>query len=388
LIKKVIKRNGKLVEERNLDKLAYHDKIYYICPNCKKEVSKEKHSIQKNGWICKGCKIGFNNSKVKSSQMKKYWEDVDEKTISLIVKKREETCLKKYGVTSPQKNEAIKEKTKKTIIEKYGELNLKNKKFREESARKSILRYGSKNNISKIKKTNMKKYGVENVFSLDETKEKSKKTNMKKYGVEYASQSDLVKEKMMNTNMKKYGVINYNQNNEVRENKRKSYFKTLEKRCEKLIPLFSEKDFISTSIEHLYSWKCKECGNIFKGHLYAGNTPICRKCFPYSTSYGESYIKKYLIDNNIDFTQQKTFENCKDERKLPFDFYLSNYNTLIEYDGQQHYKAVDFFGGEKAFIKQQLHDKIKTEYTEKKGINLIRIRYDDKIEDKLKALFK
>lgn len=34
---------------------------------------------------------------------------------------------------------------------------------------------------------------------------------------------------------------------------------------------------------------------------------------------------------------------------LPFDFYLPYYNTCIEYDGVQHFKPIDYFGGEKEF---------------------------------------
>jgi hypothetical protein len=34
-------------------------------------------------------------------------------------------------------------------------------------------------------------------------------------------------------------------------------------------------------------------------------------------------------------------------RKAPFDFYLPDYNLLIEFQGRQHYEAVEKFGGEK-----------------------------------------
>jgi protein-arginine kinase activator protein McsA len=45
--------------------------------------------------------------------------------------------------------------------------------------------------------------------------------------------------------------------------------------------------------------------------------------------------------------------------QLPFDFYLPNLNTCIEYDGEQHYKPISTFGGEEGLRKQQLRDKIK-----------------------------
>jgi len=99
----------------------------------------------------------------------------------------------------------------------------------------------------------------------------------------------------------------------------------------------------------------------------------CRLCNTHSKN--EENIYYLLKDNNINFDSEKTFDDCIDKRKLPFDFYLPEHNTLIEYDGKQHYESIDFFGGEKAFIKRQLHDKMKNEYAKNKGISLIRIPY-------------
>ena len=60
---------------------------------------------------------------------------------------------------------------------------------------------------------------------------------------------------------------------------------------------------------------------------------------------------------------------------LPFDFYLHDYNVCIEYDGIQHFKPIEYFGGEEAFQKRQLNDKIKTEYCIDNHITLIRLPY-------------
>jgi len=50
-----------------------------------------------------------------------------------------------------------------------------------------------------LKKSNLSKYGVENVFQLKEVKEKSKKTNLEKRGVEFISQCLDIKEKIKKT---------------------------------------------------------------------------------------------------------------------------------------------------------------------------------------------
>ena len=77
-------------------------------------------------------------------------------------------------------------------------------------------------------------------------------------------------------------------------------------------------------------------------HLFNQGCPICN-------NKGESKIFNYLTKNNILFTSQHKFENCKHINRLPFDFYLPKYNLCIEYDGVQHFKPVKCFGGKKEF---------------------------------------
>ena len=115
-------------------------------------------------------------------------------------------------------------------------------------------------------------------------------------------------------------------------------------------------------------------------HLHGMGCPYCK------SSKGELFIKNWLDLHNINFETQKKFNDCRLNRTLPFDFYLPTYNTCIEYDGEQHYKAISIFGGEDGLKSCQKRDKIKTEYCQNNNINLIRIRYDENIENKLKEL--
>lgn len=57
----------------------------------------------------------------------------------------------------------------------------------------------------KTKESNLKIYGSENVFQLDEIKEKSKNTILDKYNVEYISQSKEIQDKVKETNINKFG---------------------------------------------------------------------------------------------------------------------------------------------------------------------------------------
>ena len=114
-------------------------------------------------------------------------------------------------------------------------------------------------------------------------------------------------------------------------------------------------------------------------HMLGNGCDLCAK-----KSKGEIKIKKILMEKNIIFNQEKRFNECRDKRVLPFDFYLPEYNLCIEYDGIQHFKAIDFFGGDKYLIYIQKHDQIKNNYCKKNNINLLRIQYNDNIEKTMK----
>lgn len=105
----------------------------------------------------------------------------------------------------------------------------------------------------------------------------------------------------------------------------------------------------------------------------------CPKC---NSSKGEIYIKNILEANDISFIEQYKFEDCVNlmtHKKLIFDFYLPKLNICIEYDGIQHFKPIEYFGGEKVFKQQQLNDLYKSQYCDKYNIKLIRFDYKERI---------
>jgi len=129
---------------------------------------------------------------------------------------------------------------------------------------------------------------------------------------------------------------------------------------------------------------CKKHGAFYQkpnDHLQGHGCPICKN------SKGEQNVRKFLLEKNINFKQQKKFKDCKDKKELPFDFYLPDYNLCVEYDGIQHFKEKDFFGGKKGLKKIQKHDKIKNQHCYKNNIGLLRIKYDDNVIEKLNFYF-
>lgn len=95
-------------------------------------------------------------------------------------------------------------------------------------------------------------------------------------------------------------------------------------------------------------------------------------------SYGELSIYKYLKDNNIRFEQEYTFDKCRSPKNylLRFDFYLLDYNVLIEYQGQHHYFPVNKKRRAKTVHnKTKIHDNIKLNFCKCNRLPLITIPY-------------
>lgn len=111
------------------------------------------------------------------------------------------------------------------------------------------------------------------------------------------------------------------------------------------------------------------------GHLSGRG---CQKC---NMSKGETNIKKILEENNVKYIHQKIFKNCKNISYLPFDFYLPIHNLCVEYDGIQHFEPIR---GELSLLNIIKNDKIKDEFCKNNNIKLLRIKFDENIENKLK----
>ncbi len=122
--------------------------------------------------------------------------------------------------------------------------------------------------------------------------------------------------------------------------------------------------------------KCGKCNEMFSMRFHSYKTNGCR-CSCNTMSRGEREIYYYLITNNIKYTLQKTFKGCKNKIALRFDFYLPEYDLLIEFDGNGHFGEVDLFGGKKYFENKRKCDIIKNVFCIKNQKDLLRIPYTD-----------
>lgn len=133
-----------------------------------------------------------------------------------------------------------------------------------------------------------------------------------------------------------------------------------------------------TSMKDKSLFKHVECGHIW---FVLPNSIIqhktCPKC---NESKGERRIREWLSNANIEFEQQKEFEELLGvgNKHLSYDFYLVKNDLLIEFQGKQHEKfIIGFHKNKNEFRKQQEHDKRKREYAKEHNIELLEIWYWD-----------
>lgn len=87
---------------------------------------------------------------------------------------------------------------------------------------------------------------------------------------------------------------------------------------------------------------------------------------------------------NSEYISQATFKwllsdsNCK----LRCDGYFKDYNLVVEFDGEQHFEPIEFFGGQKGFERRVKNDRIKDKLIKEKGMTIIRIAYNEPYWDK------
>ena len=107
----------------------------------------------------------------------------------------------------------------------------------------------------------------------------------------------------------------------------------------------------------------------------------------------EEKVEKVLKDFNIKFLKQHKFKNenifCVNNY-FYVDFFIPIQNIVIEYNGQQHYQATGYFGGEKKLQHTKERDMALRQYCKEHKIKLVEIPYwdYDNIETILKKELK
>jgi len=128
------------------------------------------------------------------------------------------------------------------------------------------------------------------------------------------------------------------------------------------------------------------------GHLSGRG---CSSC----SNKGEGKIKEFLLKyfKNWKIIPNKkiwsTYKKYKHRRFCDFWLEKDGVKIIVEYDGAQHFKPVQFGGmslkkAEKALKNYQLKDALDAEFCEENNIYLYRIKYDENKEQSIKELKK
>ncbi len=127
--------------------------------------------------------------------------------------------------------------------------------------------------------------------------------------------------------------------------------------------------------QEMWECQCGGCGSIF----LASPTKVLNNhnasCGCVKSSNAEILIRDLLFTNDVQYIPEYRFDDCCDIRALPFDFYLTEYNKIIEYNGRQHFEPIEFFGGQSAFELRRKHDAMKRAYCEQHNIPLLDLPY-------------
>lgn len=156
-------------------------------------------------------------------------------------------------------------------------------------------------------------------------------------------------------------------------------------------------ELLSTESEYKNSqsymrYKCPKHANIEQKISYGNfqSGARCRYCAS-QNSVGEMKIRNFLEKNNIAFESQKKFHDLKNPKTgyfLSYDFFLPQYNILIEYQGGYHDGKVHDRNPrrqtEEQLNNQKFRDELKRIYAKKNNYNLIEIwYYDEKIIEEI-----
>ena len=138
---------------------------------------------------------------------------------------------------------------------------------------------------------------------------------------------------------------------------------------------------VSPKSPKIYKFICENCGEEFERSLlnlnFKNTGVVCRNC---NNSELEQLTKDILQQYDIEFERNKEYEGLLGlgGRNLSYDFYLPNFNLLLELQGEQHeHYCKGLHKTKKGFERQLEHDKRKREYAKQHNIKLLEIWYYD-----------
>lgn len=140
------------------------------------------------------------------------------------------------------------------------------------------------------------------------------------------------------------------------------------------IEVLQDLNELGTDNRRLHLCRCGYCGSLFKASTSALTSRHIASC-GCLISKGEQKLIQLFVQHNIKYIKEYSFHDLRSDTETPlrFDFYLPDYQLLIEYQGVQHYNPNSKYYSEGG----QQHDQDKREYCKQHNLFLIEIPYTD-----------
>ena len=327
----------------------------------------------------------------------------------VVVQKRIQTNLRKYGVKHLQQTEEWKDNLKKHNLQTYGVIGYtQTDEFKEKSKKTCLEKYGteysgkSETVQQKAKQTCLEKYGTEYYSSsqsykdnFDKILEKSKQTCLKEYGEEFVFKVKKFQEKANKTKIEKYGTTSHSQSDHWKSLMYDNFKNTLINLGYydlgyKLISYKGNGDY------EIYCPHCKQnfitktSGQFCSRH--SRHHEICTNCNPLHKPY--SYGEKELAEYVSSIYDGAILENNRTViRPRELDIYLPELRLAIEYNGDYwhanpKYYSEDHIIGEATAKEVWKEDEQKINRCVKAGIELLIIWEDDWINRREQVQFE
>jgi hypothetical protein len=237
-------------------------------------------------------------------------------------------------------------------------------------------------------RTCRERYGVDNVFSSNQTKEKIKSVLLEKYGVDNPRKSDLISGKARQTCMSRYGVDNPAKSDIIREKERETYSR---KTPDEMFAILSKR--VTTNLQKYGVEYPMQIEDIKSKFDWA--SAYKKSCETRSKNRTGTYQSKIeiLVGNFLSdiFGEENVVSQVPVNDRWTFDFYVTSEETYIQVDGTYWHgldRPIDEIKKFKSskdnrILETYMKDRLQDEWADKNGICLVRIT-DEEINTWLK----
>lgn len=101
-------------------------------------------------------------------------------------------------------------------------------------------------------------------------------------------------------------------------------------------------------------------------HVFRGQG--CPKC---AESHMEREVALELDSLGLKYIREHRINWLKNKSQMPLDFFVPEFNTDIECQGDQHFRSYEAFGGEEELKNLQFRDNLKYNLCQKNGIRML-----------------